>query len=146
MTESVAVRNAGAYPVTCYPIRLRPGQEIKSELLKVVRCDGLQGAFVMSCVGSVTKATLRMSDSTTVKTFEGHFEIVSLVGTLSGGGHLHVSLSDVDGRVVGGHVMGDLVVFTTAEVVIGNAGGALFTREPDLQTGYNELVISPQVT
>lgn len=68
------------------------------------------------------------------------------MGTLSGGGHLHVSLSDVDGRVVGGHVMGDLVVFTTAEVVVGNAGGALFTREPDLQTGYNELVISPQVT
>ncbi|XP_033735373.1 bifunctional protein GlmU-like isoform X2 [Pecten maximus] len=146
MTEAEATDRVDAYPVTCFPVRLRPGEEIKSELLNVVKKEGLQGAFVMSCVGSVTKAVLRMSDSTTVKTFEGHFEIVSLVGTLSAGGHLHISLSDVDGHVFGGHVMGDLVVFTTAEVVIGNAGGVVFTREPDSQTGYNELVINPYTT
>ncbi|XP_060082450.1 bifunctional protein GlmU-like [Ylistrum balloti] len=142
MEEAEEARGVSTYALTCYPVRLRPGEEIKHELLNVVQTLGLRGAFVLTCVGSVTKATLRMSDSTTVKTFEGHFEIVSLVGTLSGGGHLHISLSDVDGHVIGGHVIGDLVVFTTAEVVIGNTGGVVFTRELDTQTGYNELIIN----
>ena len=52
------------------------------------------------------------------------YEIVSLVGTLSDGGHLHVSLSNVEWVVIGGHVLGswflgDMVVFTTDEIVIG---------------------------
>lgn len=38
-------------------------------------------------------------------------EIVSLVGTLSsvGGHHLHMSLSDKDGHVFGGHVFGKII-------------------------------------
>jgi predicted DNA-binding protein with PD1-like motif len=43
---------------------------------------------------------------------------------------------------MGGHVMGDMIVFTTAEIVIGNCDGLKFTREMDGQTGYRELVIS----
>lgn len=72
----------------------------------------------------------------------GPFEIVSLVGTLSQGGHLHISLSDADGHVVGGHVMGDLIVYTTAEVMVGECCDATFTREPDSDTGYDELMIN----
>lgn len=48
---------------------------------------------------------------------DGPLEILSLVGTLSGGhGHLHISLSDSEGRVVGGHLIGDDEIFTTVEV------------------------------
>lgn len=94
-------------------------------------------------MGSVTKATIRLADSTSIKTYEGPFEIVSLVGTLSGGegGHLHISLSDSNGRVFGGHVIGDLYVYTTAEVVVGECVGLNFQREQDSKTGYDELVI-----
>ena len=79
-------------------------------------------------------------------TYQGPFEIVSLVGTLSGGvgGHLHISLSDNKGQVVGGHVVGDLVIYTTAEVVIGECEGVRFEREMDRETGYDELVVYPQ--
>lgn len=64
-------------------------------------------------------------------------EIVSLVGTLSdGNGHLHVSLSDAQGGVVGGHVLGDLIVFTTAEIVIGECEQITFKREMDPRTGF----------
>ncbi|EDO48643.1 predicted protein [Nematostella vectensis] len=42
----------------------------------------------------------------------------NLVRTISGGGHLHVSLGDKEGQVIGGHVMGNMIIFTTAEVVI----------------------------
>jgi len=67
---------------------------------------------------------------------------LSLVGTLSDGGHLHISLGDKNGDVIGGHVIGDLVVYTTAEIMIGDCTSALFTRKCDPATGYNELEIS----
>lgn len=77
-----------------------------------------------------------------ITTFEGPFEIVSLVGTLSGGeGHLHISLSDKNGKVIGGHVIGDLDIYTTAEIVLGECENTSFLREYDSETGYDELVV-----
>ena len=63
------------------------------------------------------------------------------MGTLADEGHLHTSLSDKDGNVIGGHVMGNMKVFTTAEVVIGNCDTLSFTREIDDETGFEELVV-----
>ena len=72
-------------------------------------------------------------------------EIVSLVGTLSdGNSHLHVSLSDAKGGVVGGHVVGNMVMFTTAEVVIGECEQITFKREMDQRTGFPELTVYPR--
>lgn len=71
----------------------------------------------------------------------GRFEIVSLVGTLNPDAHLHMCLSDKEGKTVGGHVLGDLEVFTTAEVVVGEAVDLQFTREMDVGTGFPELVV-----
>ncbi|XP_041832282.1 bifunctional protein GlmU-like isoform X2 [Melanotaenia boesemani] len=71
----------------------------------------------------------------------GRFEIVSLVGTLNQDAHLHISLSDLEGRTIGGHVLGGLEVFTTAEVVIGEAVDLHFSREMDERTGFPELVV-----
>lgn len=71
-------------------------------------------------------------------------EIVSLVGTLNEHAHLHISLSDKDGRTIGGHAIGDLEVFTTAEIVIGELSDLQFSREMDERTGFPELVISPR--
>lgn len=79
-----------------------------------------------------------------IKEFNGNFEIVSLVGTLSDGGHLHTSLSDQNGSVIGGHVIGNMVVYTTAEVMIGNCVGAVFKRIQDAKTGYQELSIEKE--
>jgi predicted DNA-binding protein with PD1-like motif len=79
-----------------------------------------------------------------VKILKEHMEIVSLVGTLSstGGHHLHISLSNKDGEVFGGHVFGELNIFTTAEVVIGECLDLNFTREFDNQSGFDELVVN----
>ena len=51
----------------------------------------------------------------------------------------------MDGHVVGGHVMGNMKVFTTAEVVIGNCDMLSFTREIDDETGFDELVVKEKV-
>jgi predicted DNA-binding protein with PD1-like motif len=83
-----------------------------------------------------------------VKVFYEHFEIVSLVGTLSstGGHHLHISLSNKDGNVLGGHVFGETNDFTTAEVVIGECVDLKFDRDYDSQSGYDELVVKQRDT
>lgn len=136
-----------------YAFRLRPNQDLNKELDDFVRKNDLKAAFIMTCVGSLTKATIRMAfdknfdiENNRVKTLEQHMEIVSLVGTLSskGGHHLHISLSDKDGNLVGGHVFGELNVFTTAEVVIGECVDYIFEREDDHESGFKELVVKKQ--
>ena len=48
-----------------------------------------------------------------IETLEEHFEICSMVGTISKDGtHLHTTLSRNDGSTVGGHVISDMIVFT----------------------------------
>jgi len=76
-----------------------------------------------------------------VVTYDEHFEICSLVGTLASSGHLHIVLGREDGSSLAGHVVGDLVVFTTAEVVIGECQNAIFGREHDSATGFDELKV-----
>ena len=41
----------------------------------------------------------------------------------------------------GGHVFGELIVFTTAEIVIGECVDLEFHREFDEQSGFDELAV-----
>ena len=73
---------------------------------------------------------------------EAKFEIVSLVGTLSpDGSHSHISLSDGTGATIGGHLLEGNEVYTTAEIVIGEAEYLQFRREVDPVTTFKELTI-----
>ncbi|XP_077867232.1 bifunctional protein GlmU-like [Saccoglossus kowalevskii] len=146
VAEPLNTPPAIASPMVCYALRLGPGEEIFSTLMKFVDENQLDSAFIVTCVGSVTRAKIRLAHATAEETnkileLDDKFEIVSLVGTLSAGGHLHISLSDRKGAVIGGHVLGDLKVFTTAEIVIGQLSSTVFTREMDTRTGFGELVI-----
>ena len=123
-----------------YALRLKPGQDLRRELESFAKAQGLQAGVVLTAVGSLSKAALRLADQPDATEFEGKFEIVSLVGTLSPDGvHLHVSLSDKTGRTIGGHLVEGCVIYTTAELVVGEIEGVQFTREQDAQTGYKEL-------
>merc|ERR1712096_297311 len=121
------------------PIRLNPGVELKSTLMKYAKDNGLVAPFIMTCCGSLTKATLRLASHTPA---DGDNKICSLVGTLSGdGGHLHIVLGKDDGSTISGHVVGDMIIFTTAEVVIGECRDSVFTRPFDAKTGFDELKV-----
>ena len=56
--------------------------------------------------------------------------------------HLHITLGRSDGSSLSGHVVGDLLIFSTAEVVLGECLELKFDRKMDEATGYKELVIS----
>ncbi|XP_056437789.1 bifunctional protein GlmU-like [Gadus chalcogrammus] len=138
----------GGSGLRVHAVRFGPGQELLGGLQAFVEERGLRAPFVLTCVGSVTKATLRLANASAENTNEvlqlnERFEIVSLVGTLNPPAHLHVCLADRAGRTVGGHVLGGLEVFTTAEVVLGEAPGLLFDRQMDPATGFPELVVRP---
>jgi predicted DNA-binding protein with PD1-like motif len=88
------------------------------------------------------QASIRLADQPTATNFTDKFEIVSLVGTLGQDGvHLHISISDSDGKTIGGHLVEGWLIYTTAEIVIGDAQGLTFSRELDAETGYPELQI-----
>lgn len=76
----------------------------------------------------------------------GPVKIRSIVGTLSDGSHLHISLTDKQGQVFGGHVFGPLVASGTVEAVAGDCTQLSFARLHDLRTGYPELVVKKSDT
>ena len=131
-----------------HAFRLTPGEDLKKALCAYAASRKLRASFVLTCVGSLSAVTLRLANSARdgkneVVSLDERFEIVSLTGTLSANGaHLHVSIADFEGNVVGGHLMDGCVVFTTAEIVLGESATHVFAREMDTRTGFDELVVS----
>ncbi len=126
-----------------FVLRLRLGQDLKKELVRFTKENNIQSGFIITCVGSLSRATLRMANENLVKNFEKKFEITSLVGTLSQDGvHLHISLSDETGIVIGGHVKEGCLIYSTAEIVIGELEDRKFLRKLDKETGFKELFIT----
>ena len=126
--------------------RLKPGTDLKRGLQEIVESEKIQGGVLLSCVGSLEKAVLRMAgaepENESIKEIEGPLEIVSAIGTLSQDGmHIHLSVSDKDGRVYGGHIKEGCIVDTTAEVVIGESEKHTFHRRSDEDTGFKELEV-----
>ena len=125
-----------------FAIRLRPGQDLGRELSQLVSQTGIQAGFVLTCVGSLRQAALRLANQEGTTIFEDKFEIVSLVGTLDPEGYnLHLSLSDGQGRTIGGHLQPGCLIYTTAEIVVGDIETLVFSRTFDPETGYPELTV-----
>ena len=125
-----------------HALRLKPNQDLKEELKKFSKENEISAGFIITCVGSLNEATLRLADENITKTFAEKFEIVSLVGTFSKDGiHIHISLADQHGKVIGGHLKEGCKIYTTAEIIIGETDEFNFTREFDEETGFKELEI-----
>jgi uncharacterized protein len=125
-----------------HALRLAPGADLRGSLEQLVQREGWRAACVVSAVGSLAMAHLRLAGAPAGTRFPGPFEILSLSGTLgSGGVHLHLCLADGGGRVLGGHLLHGCPIHTTAELVLGELVGLEFERRPDGTTGYSELVV-----
>lgn len=125
-----------------YSVRLKSGQDLKKSLDLLVQQERIGAGALLTCVGSLTDVTLRLANQEGPSVWRGHFEIVSLVGTLStGGSHIHLSVSDSTGRTIGGHLLDGCIIYTTAELVIGIMPEITYAREPDPAFGYRELVV-----
>ena len=127
-----------------YALRLRPGDDLRQQLQAFTQAHGIKAGAVVTCVGSLTVATLRLANQEGPTEYRGHFEIVSLVGTLStAGSHLHLAVADSTGRTIGGHLLDGCRIYTTAELVLGELSELEFRRETDPTFGYKELTVYP---
>jgi uncharacterized protein len=127
---------------TIHAFRLLPGEDLREGIEQYVRAHNIRAGWVMTCVGSLTQFSLRFANQSKGALGSGHFEIVSMTGTLSiNGNHIHISISDQAGHTIGGHLLAGCKVFTTAEIVIGETDAYIFTREKDGTTAWEELQI-----
>jgi predicted DNA-binding protein with PD1-like motif len=139
-----AVPTAQSSLLKTYALRLKPGDDLRQQLMAFVQANQIVAGTMITCVGSLTAATLRLANQEGPSVYKGHFEIVSLVGTLStNGSHLHLAVSDSTGRTIGGHLLDGCRVYTTAEIVLGELPQLEFRREKDDTFGYQELVVQP---
>jgi predicted DNA-binding protein with PD1-like motif len=128
-----------------FALRLKPNQDLKDTLKNFVTSNNIEAGFILTTVGSLKQATLRFANQNDSKVLQDKFEIVALVGTLSTHGiHLHISISDKDGKTIGGHLEKGCLIYTTAEIVIGVSEDFIFVRTVDENTGYKELEIQPR--
>jgi uncharacterized protein len=127
------------------PLRLQPGNDLRKTLEAWMGEQQEQAGCVISAVGSLSVAQLRLAGAAEATAIQGELEILSLSGTLSpDGSHLHIAVAGSSGAVIGGHLCAGSLVRTTAELVIGLLPQWRFSRELDPATGYAELRISPQ--
>lgn len=126
-------------------LRFKPDQDLLGQIDSYLNAENIKAGVVLSCVGSLTRANLRLANQEKGSIFEGFFEIVSLVGTLStAGSHLHLSISDGQGKTLGGHLLPGCKIYTTAEMVLGIFPELRFEREDCELSGYPELKVYPE--
>lgn len=123
-------------------LRLTPALDLKLELIRFCNKNKIKAACILSAVGSLQKANLRLANSNSTYTEEKNFEIVSATGTLSENGcHVHISIADSEGKVLGGHLLEKNLIYTTCELVILEIPNTEFKRELDPTTTFDELKI-----
>lgn len=125
-----------------FTFRLKPGQDLARSIFDFVRDKNIGAGCILTCVGSLTTAVIRYANNPSGTMVQGHFEIDSLVGTVGmAGQHLHLSISDENGAMLGGHLLDGCLIYTTAEIVLAAFPELVYRREPCDQSGYDELAI-----
>jgi predicted DNA-binding protein with PD1-like motif len=128
--------------VKTHPLRLKPGADLKKEIESYVKAQNIRAGWIATCAGSLTHYNIRFANQPNGSAGEGHFEIVSLTGTVSTNGmHIHMSISDSTGKTIGGHLLDSNFVYTTAELVLQEDDAYIFSREKDGTTPWEELQI-----
>ncbi len=128
--------------INTHAFRLKPGQDLREEIQNLVAEKQIKAGWIGTCVGSLTKYNIRFANQSNGAADSGHFEIVSLTGTVSiNGSHIHLSISDSTGKTIGGHLLEGCKIYTTAEIVILSTDKYEFKREMDGSTPWEELQV-----
>jgi predicted DNA-binding protein with PD1-like motif len=126
------------------PLRIPSGADLRAALAAVPGLHGVQAAFVLQGIGSLSEVHIRYAGKPEPVVLRGDLEILTLAGSIAPDGpHLHIAVSDAEGRVTGGHVGPGCVVRTTAEVLVALLPAHRFSREIDPATGFKELAVRP---
>ncbi|MDD5591061.1 MAG: DNA-binding protein [Dehalococcoidales bacterium] len=127
--------------------RVKPAQELLTEIARYCNDHGLYSGLVLGIIGSVKRARLNflmeLPGQYDSVEYSGPLEIVCAQGSIALKNnepiiHIHILLSGQD-LCRGGH-LAEAEVFSTAEVTIGEIDYQL-QRQYDDYTGLNELLL-----
>lgn len=128
--------------ITTHVIRLKPGDDLREKIEQYALQNNIGAGWLVTCAGSLAHYNIRYANVENGNTGSGHFEIVSLAGTVSkNGNHIHLSISDSTGQTIGGHLLKGCIVYTTAEIVLQSTTDLNFKRQKDGSTPWEELQI-----
>lgn len=128
-----------------YAMRLKPGEDVLDTVQAFVAEHGFSAVAIVTVVGSLTHAMIRYAANRKGTLREGLFEIVSMIGTLEAtGGHVHISCSDENGAMFGGHMLSGCLTRTTCEIVLCELTDMAFRREHCPMSTWDELVVEPR--
>jgi predicted DNA-binding protein with PD1-like motif/glutaredoxin len=106
------------------PLKLGPGSDLRRSLEELAIEQDASG-FVLGVVGNVSRAAFQCPGRSEPTVLSGDLEIITLQGTVSPQGvHLHLSLSDGDCQVWGGHLEPGTLVLKGAELLVGFLSGS----------------------
>ena len=101
------------------PLKLGPGSDLRRSLEQLAIEQGASG-FVLGVVGNLSRAAFQCAGRSGPTILEGDLEIITLQGTVAPDGvHLHLSLSDSDCQVWGGHLEPGTLVLKGADLLVG---------------------------
>ena len=101
------------------PLHLGAGSDLRASLEQLGSEAGVSG-FVLGVVGDLSQASFQCPGQAESTVLEGHLEIITLQGTVAPQGvHLHLSLSDGDCHVWGGHLAHGSLVLRGADLLVG---------------------------
>ena len=105
------------------PLKLGPGSDLRGSLEQMAIEANATG-FVLSVVGDLSRASFQCPERPEPTVMEGPLEIITLQGTVTPRGvHLHLSVSDGEGQVRGGHLEHGTVLLKGAELLVGLLAG-----------------------
>jgi len=133
--------------VKAFTFRLKPKDDLRKSIQAFAEENQIKSGSIITCVGSLEQFHIRFANQKTGEIRTGFFEILSLTGTFSHlSSHLHLTVSNQVGHTIGGHLLDDNLVYTTAEIVVLELTDLVFKRELDPTYGFNELIVSKRKT
>ncbi len=88
------------------PLRLGSGDDLRLALEAWMDQRQQRAGWVISGIGSLVVARIRLAGEDRITTFDGNLELLSLAGSLGpDGAHLHLAIADHQGVVTGGHLL-----------------------------------------
>lgn len=114
-----------------YAMRLTSGQDLQREIVRFAAEHGIKSGFILTCTGSLERGAIRCAGQDMTTMLHTKLEIVALSGTLSAdGAHLHIAVSDRDGKTYGGHLQDGSIIDAGADIILGAAALHWSARRP----------------
>lgn len=122
-------------------IKLSSGVDVLNSLNEL-KIHSNSKSFLLSAVGDLTQVSFKCPLNENPITFEKKLEIITLSGYLtSKGSHVHISVSDENCKVFGGHLLSGTIVLKSLDILLGVINNSNKQTIPNLNDSFPNVDI-----